>query len=179
MTDDLESLPGVGPATADNLKESGYDDFESIAVSSPSELSSVADLGESTANKVINEARDLADIGNFETGGAILEKRGEVRRITTGGDGFDELIGGGVETHSITEVYGEFGSAKTQIAHQLAVNAQLPPEEGGVDGSVIYIDTENSFRPERLESIAEDTSIDPGNALEGIHVARAYNSRDR
>jgi len=172
--DDLEDLPGVGPATADKLKEEGFDSYDTIAVSSPTELSGVADLGDSTASKIINSARKQAEIGQFESGNDILEKRKSVKRVSTGSENFDELLGGGIETHSITEVYGEFGSAKTQIAHQLAVNAQVSEE--GVEQSVIYVDTENSFRPERLKSMAEAADIDPEKALENTHIARAYNS---
>jgi DNA repair protein RadA len=79
-------------------------------------------------------------------------------------------------------VYGEFGSGKTQIAHQLAVNVQLPVEKGGLDGSVILIDTENTFRPDRITSMVEgaakryETEYDSEEFLKNIHVARAYNS---
>ncbi|MFP3909615.1 MAG: DNA repair and recombination protein RadA, partial [Archaeoglobaceae archaeon] len=86
------------------------------------------------------------------------------------------LLGGGVETQSITELFGEFGSGKTQICHQLAVNAQLPEEEGGLNGSVIVIDTENTFRPERISQMAESKGLEPSEVLKNINVAQAYNS---
>jgi len=91
-------------------------------------------------------------------------------------------MGGGIETQSITEFYGEFGSGKTQVGHQMAVNAQLPLDEGGLGGSVIIIDTENTFRPERITqmgmglSARNGTEYDPEDFLKNIHVAKAYNS---
>lgn len=70
------------------------------------------------------------------------------------------MIGGGIETQSITEVFGEFGSGKSQISHELAVTVQLPPEKGGLDGECVFIDTENTFRPERIEQIANGFELD-------------------
>ncbi|MDG6219217.1 MAG: DNA repair and recombination protein RadA, partial [Candidatus Thermoplasmatota archaeon] len=87
-----------------------------------------------------------------------------------------ELLGGGFETQSITELFGEFGSSKTQIAHQLCVNVQLPKERGGMEHCAYFIDTENTFRPERIVQMAEALDLDPDTVLENIHVARAYNS---
>lgn len=173
---DLKDLPGVGPATADKLMDSEYDTLESIAVATPSELSASADVGEKTANKIIDAAREEADIGGFETGNKLLERREEVSRITTKCEEFDELMNGGIETQTITELYGEYGSGKTQIAHQMAVSVQLPKEEGGLNSPAIYIDTENSFRPERIKQMAQGTGIDPKEALDNIFVAKAYNS---
>jgi DNA repair protein RadA len=177
----LEDLPGVGPATAEKLREAGFNSVEALAVASPGELANCADVGESTAAKIIAAARQAADIGGFETGDQVLERRKLVGKITTGSKSLNELLGGGMETQSIVELYGEFGSGKTQVAHQLAVNVQLPPEMGGMDGSAIIIDTENTFRPERiaqmvrgLPSIGEDQ--DPEEFLKHIHVARAFNS---
>lgn len=144
----LEDLPGVGPATAEKLKEAGYGSIEAIAVSSSSELASIAEIGESTAQKIINAARQAADVGGFETGDLVLERRKLVGKLSFGTKAFNDLMGGGIETQAITEFYGEFGSGKTQVGHQMAVNAQLPLEKGGLDGSVIIIDTENTFRPE-------------------------------
>jgi len=173
---DLEDLPGVGATTAEKLREAGFSTIEAIAVASPSELSSAVEIGESTAAKIISAARKMADIGSFETGDRIFEKRKQVGKINTGSEALNTLLGGGVETQAITEFYGEFGSGKTQICHQLAINVQLPEEDGGLDGSVIMIDTENTFRPERIKQIAENRGLDPEEILKNIHVARAYNS---
>ena len=173
---DIEELPGVGPAIAEKLRESGYNSLEAIAVASPAELVAAAEIGEATSAKIINAAREAAEIGGFETGDKILGRRLEISKLTTGSTSFDDLLGGGLETQALTEFYGEFGSGKTQIAHQLAVNVQLPPENGGLNGSVIIIDTENTFRPERIKDMAEGASLDPDEILKNIHVARAYNS---
>jgi len=176
----IEDLPGVGPATADKLKEAGYTSIEAIAVASPAELASAAEVGENTASKIVAAAKKCSNIGGFETGDAVFERRKAVGKLKTGSGALDELLGGGVETQSITEFYGEFGSGKTQIAHQLAVNVQLPPEEGGLGGSVIMIDTENTFRPERIaqmvKGLKNGEDLDPEDFLKNIHVARAYNS---
>ncbi|KAB7516320.1 DNA repair and recombination protein RadA [Halosegnis rubeus] len=199
-TQDLEDLPGVGPATADKLQDNGYDSYQSIAVASPSELSNKADVGESSASDIINAAREAADIGGFETGTSVLERREEIGKLQWLIPEIDEMLGGGVETQSITEVYGEFGSGKSQITHQLAVNVQLQAENGGLHGRCIFIDTEDTFRPERIDEMVrglDDDIIDSeldyrdieGSAgddeamealvddvLAKIHVAKAFNS---
>jgi DNA repair protein RadA len=151
--EDLEELPGVGPATAEKLQDNGFDSYQGIAVASPGELSNTADIGESSAADIINAARDAADIGGFESGAQVLERREEIGKLTWGVEEVDELLGGGVETQSITEVYGEFGSGKSQVTHQLSVNVQLPAEHGGLEGSAIFIDSEDTFRPERIEDM--------------------------
>jgi len=178
----LEDLPGVGPATAEKLREAGFNTIEAIAVASPGELMACAEIGESTAAKIIASARAAADIGGFETGDQILERRKNVGKISTSSKNLNDLLGGGMETQSIVELYGEFGSGKTQVAHQLAVNVQLPRDLGGLHGSAIIIDTENTFRPERIAQMVkglpakEDGSWDPDEFLKRIHVARAFNS---
>jgi DNA repair protein RadA len=197
---DLEDLPGVGPATAEKLRENGFDNYQGLAVASPGELSNTADVGESTAADIIQAAREAADIGGFETGSAVLERREQIGKLTWGVDEVDELLGGGVETQSITEVYGEFGSGKSQVTHQLSVNVQFPAEYGGLEGSAIFIDSEDTFRPERiedmlfglddeiLEDVLEEREIDGSlddeetkealleDVLDKIHVAKAFNS---
>jgi len=174
--DSIEKLPGVGPAIAEKLRDAGYVDPLSIAVASPSELADAAEIGESTASKIIINARKMADIGGFETGGALLEKRAQIGRLSSGSKTLDELLGGGFESQSIIELFGEFGSGKTQIAHQLCVMVQLPKEQGGLEGHAFYIDTENTFRPERIVQMAEGCNLDTDEVLSRIHVARAYNS---
>ncbi len=203
-SEELEDLPGVGPATAEKLKENGFDSYQGIAVASPGELSNTADIGESSASDIINAAREAADIGGFETGATVLERREQIGKLTWGVEEIDELLGGGVETQSITEVYGEFGAGKSQVTHQLAVNVQLPAEHGGLEGSAIFIDSEDTFRPERIEQMVEGLADDvledmmefhgvaeegEGDAtdeamfddlvesvLDKIHVAKAFNS---
>jgi len=175
--DKINDLPGVGPAIAEKLEDSGYSDMMSIAVSSPKELSDIADIGETVAAKIIQAARKTADIGSFETGAVLLERRSQIGYISTGSNNFNELLGGfGFESQAIIEMFGEFGSGKTQIAHQMCVNVQLGKEKGGLDSHVLYIDTENTFRPERIKQMAEAYELDPEEVLNKIHVARAYNS---
>lgn len=174
--DEIEKLPGVGPATAEKLMDADYKDLMAIAVESPRTLADVAEIGESTAGKIINAAKEKADVGGFETGEEVLEKRKQIGKLSTNVDAFDDLLGGGIETRSITEFFGEFGSGKTQIIHQLAINTTRPPEEGGLDGEAIIIDTENSFRPERVIQIAEGCDQDEEEVLSKLHIARAFNT---
>jgi DNA repair protein RadA len=172
----VEDLPGVGPATAEKLKEAGFDDLMSIAVSSPSALVEAADIGEATATKIIAAAKRFADVGGFVTGDVIMEKRKAVSKLTTGSRALDELLGGGIETCAITEFFGEFGSGKTQITHQLCVNVSRSEEDGGLGGHAVFIDTENTFRPERIVQMSMAYDLDPTEILQKIHVARAFNS---
>jgi len=171
----LQDLPGVGPATAEKLVASGYKSLESIAVATPGELSAATGLSERAAQKIIIAARKALDIG-FKTADIIYEQRLKVSRITTGSRNLDKLLGGGVETQTITEVFGEFGSGKTQLAHQLAVNVQLPVEAGGLNGKALYIDCEGTFRPERIVAMANAVGLDTKETLKNIIFARAYNS---
>src|SRR5215468_738143 len=118
----LEDLTGVGATTADKLREAGYTDLMELAVASPGDVAEAAEIGTALALKIINEARRAADVGSFELGTALLERRKKLGRITTNAKSLDELLGGGVETQAITEFAGEFGTGKTQIAHQVAVD---------------------------------------------------------
>ncbi|WP_435177210.1 DNA repair and recombination protein RadA [Halorussus sp. AFM4] len=197
---DLEELPGVGPATAEKLKDAGFDSYEGLAVASPGELSNTADVGDSTAADIVQAAREAADVGGFETGAAVLERREKIGKLKWKIDEVDDLLGGGVETQSITEVYGEFGAGKSQVTHQLAVNVQLPREHGGLGGSAMFVDSEDTFRPERIDDMVRglpDEAVqaamdereiegtpDDDEAMEAlvedfldkIHVAKAFNS---
>jgi DNA repair protein RadA len=125
----------------------------SIAVSSAGTISDLTEIGEGIATKIIAAARQAADVGGFETGDEIYERRKKALKLTTGSKAFDQLMGGGIETGAITEMFGEFGSGKTQIAFQLCINAQLPTEKGGLNGHVVFIDTENTFRRSALSSL--------------------------
>lgn len=174
--DILRELPGVGAATAEKLREAGYSDMMTIAVTSPQALAEAADIGVNTAMKIIAEARRRADVGGFETGDVVFERRQGLKRLITGSKQLDDLLGGGIETQAITEVFGAFGSGKTQIAHQLAVTVGLDEEDGGLGGHTIIIDSENTFRPERIAQMARARELDPQEVLKTVHIARAFNS---
>ncbi|MGC8817098.1 MAG: DNA repair and recombination protein RadA [Candidatus Hadarchaeum sp.] len=172
----IENLPGVGEATAEKLREAGYRTIESIAAATVAELREAAELGEAQAKKIIAAAREAADFCSFVTADKVLEKREKVGLITTGSTALDDLLGGGVETQAVTEAFGEFGSGKTQLAHQLCVNVQLPREQKGLEAKAIFIDTENTFRPERIRDMSLGVGLDPVRALQNIYYVRSYNT---
>ena len=134
-----------------------------------------AGLTEVGAKKIIVVARASLQMG-FESGADLLKRRSNVIKLSSSSKELDKLMAGGFETGCITEVYGAYGSSKTQIAHQLAVNVQLPKDQGGAEGEAVYIDTENTFRPERITQMAKGMGLDPEKVLENIKVARAFNS---
>lgn len=168
---EITDLPGVGGATAEKLASVGFDNLMSIAVATPGELVDAAGMSEAVARKIIQAARESLDMG-FSSGEDLLKKRALVMKISTGVKEFDRIVGGGFETGSITECYGQYGSGKTQVAHQLAVNvyAEDPTAVS------VYIDTENTFRPERIVQFAKGRGLDGNDVLKSIRVARAYNS---
>ncbi len=167
----LTDLPGVGAATAEKLESAGYRDMMSLAVANIGELVEAAGVSEAVARKMINAARDSMKMG-FETGTDVLRRRQFVGKISTGSANFDVLMGGGFETGAITECFGEFGCGKTQIGHLLAVNTLKEDP----DACAVYIDTENTFRPERITQLAIGAGVDPEDILSRMMVARAYNS---
>jgi DNA repair protein RadA len=172
---DLTELEGVGPATAKRLAEAGFTSLESIAMSTPSELAVYAGISEAVAQKIIQAARSKLNI-DVMSAYDFYQQRKAVQRITTGSKALDELLGGGVETQSITEIYGPYGSGKTQFCHQMAVTVQLDEEKGGLGRGAMYIDTEGTFRPERILQIAERFKLDPEHTLKNILYARAFTS---
>lgn len=112
----------------------------------------------------------------FSTANEYAKQREEMIKITTGSQELDNLLGGGLESGNLTEVFGEFRTGKTQLCHTLAVTSQLPQDMGGGEGKVLYIDTEGTFRPERCVMIAERFAMDPNDVLDNISYARAYNT---
>ncbi len=112
----------------------------------------------------------------FKSADIIWEKRKHLNRLTTNSSTLDEILAGGIEPGSVTEFYGEYRTGKTQIAHQLCVNVQLPYEEGGLEGNALYVDTEATFRPERIIQMADAKNLDYNKTLRNIIVGRAYNS---
>jgi len=180
---DIINLPGVGPTIAKMFYEVGLRTISSIATIPINELASLGNLGEKTADKIISAAREKLGYG-FVTADQILEVRRRMLRITSGSNALDDLLGGGIESGSITEIYGEFRTGKTQIAHQLCVTSQLPIAYGGFNSedsdpiSCVYIDTEGTFRPERIVDMVKryNEIIDVKSVLKHIFHGRAYTS---
>ena len=175
MPTELEQIDGVGPTVAQKLEECGFRTIEGIAAATVKELTSLAGIGANTAQKIIESAQRLASIG-LETADQLWKKRQTIERITTNSRELDALLGGGIETGSMTEFAGAFRSGKTQICHQLCVNVQLPAEQGGCAAKAAYIDTEGTFRPERIINMAQPKDLKPTATLKNIIVGRAYNS---
>ncbi|MFX1274954.1 MAG: DNA repair and recombination protein RadA [Promethearchaeota archaeon] len=171
----VKSLPGVGEATLNKLIKAGFDSLEAIAYTPPSIIIDESGLGEKTTAKLIKASMEQLNIG-FKSAEDVWEHRKNIARITTGSPELDELFGGGLETGSIIEFFGEFRTGKTQIMHQLCVNVQLPKEDGGLEGCALYIDTEGTFRPERIIQMAEALDLDTKKVLKNIIFGRAYNS---
>jgi DNA repair protein RadA len=172
----LTDIPGIGPGIAAKLEAAGVYDLMGLAVMSPATLADMAGVGEAVARKAIQAARGMMNLG-FMTGDEFAKKREDVLHIATGSNNMNVLLGGrGIETRAITEAYGAFGSGKTQLGLTLAVNVQLPEEQGGANGKAVFIDTEGTFRPQRIRQIAEGIGANADKVLKNILVARAFNS---
>jgi DNA repair protein RadA len=171
----VKKLPGVGEATLNKLIKAGFSSLESIAFTPPKIIQEESGLGEKTTEKLIKSSMEQLNIG-FKSAEDVWEHRKNIARITTGSQELDDSLGGGVETGSVIEFFGEFRTGKTQIMHQLCVNVQLPRENGGLEGKALYIDTEGTFRPERIIQMAEGLDLDHKKVLKNIVFGRAYNS---
>ena len=173
---DIKDLPGIGATIAKKLSDVGYSTVNSIAITPARMLVEEAGLGDKTAAKIIKAAREALNIG-FKTADSVWERRKSLARINTSSTDLDNLLGGGgIETGGLTEFYGEYRTGKTQLMHQLCVNVQLSKEEGGISGKALYIDTEGTFRPERLIQMSEAKGLDYREVLKNVIYARAYSS---
>lgn len=170
----LEDLPGVGPATAQKLQELGFRTVESLAMATARELEPVG-VSEKKAFAIIEAARSCIGV-SFIRADELLKMRQSVLRLTSGSKALDGILDGGMESQTITEFYGEYGSGKSQICHQLCVNVQLPPERGGLNGAALYVDTENTFRTERIVQMSQHLGLDPEQVVKNIIYAEAYTS---
>jgi len=178
---EIQDIDGVGPTTAKKLKEAGIVSVMDLAVTSAEQLAVDINSSKDSAAAFIMAAQKLLRESNvldkeFVTADFVLEKRKSMLRCSTGSKSLDELLLGGIETQAVTEFYGEFGSGKSQICHTLCAIAKQPINEGGLDGGVIYIDTEGTFRPERLNQIARARGFDPMLVLKNVAICKVYNS---
>ncbi|MHA1799971.1 MAG: DNA repair and recombination protein RadA [Candidatus Helarchaeota archaeon] len=175
LYNELNQLKEIGPAIKKKLIECGFTSLNLIATVRSQALAKKTGISETKAAKIVKEASKKLGY-TFKPADKLYQERKKIGRITTGSNKLDLLLGGGIETQAITEVYGGFRSGKTQIAHQLAINVQLPKEKGGLISGAIYIDTENTFRPERIVEMSSDMDLDSDKILKNIQVATCFNS---
>lgn len=166
---------GISTSDIKKLSEAGFYTVESLAYTPKKTLLAIKGISEAKADKILNEVVKLVPMG-FTTATEFHQKRSEIIQVTTGSKELDKLLQGGIETGSITEIFGEFRTGKTQLCHQLCVTCQLPVDCGGAEGKAMYIDTEGTFRPERLLAVAERYGLNGPEVLDNVAYARAYNS---
>ncbi|KAL1825311.1 DNA repair protein RAD51 homolog [Daucus carota subsp. sativus] len=173
----VEQLQGSGIAAVDvkKLKDAGLCTVEAVAYSPRKELLLIKGISEAKVDKIVEAASKLVPMG-FTSAGQLHAQREEIILLTTGSKELDKVLEGGVETGSITEIYGEFRCGKTQLCHTLCVTCQLPLEQGGGEGKAMYIDAEGTFRPQRLLQIADRYGLNGADVLENVAYARAYNT---
>ncbi|KAF3631127.1 Meiotic recombination protein DMC1 -like protein [Capsicum annuum] len=150
---------GINAGDVKKLQDAGIYTCNGLMMHTKKNLTGIKGLSEAKVEKICEAAEKI---------------RKAVVKITTGSQALDELLGGGIETSAITEAFGEFRSGKTQLAHTLCVSTQLPTSMKGGNGKVAYIDTEGTFRPDRVVPIAERFGMDAGAVLDNIIYARAY-----
>jgi len=175
----IDELAGqkIGAADIKKLKEANYVTVESVAYTPRKQLLAIKGISEAKVDKLMEAAHKLlAKQMSFQTATQYYKKREAIIKIRTGSDKLDELLGGGIETGSITEIFGEFRTGKSQICHQLCVTVQFPLQSGGAEGCALYIDTEGTFRPKRVEQMAARFGMDCNDLLDNISFARAYSS---
>uniref|UniRef100_A0A0E0R450 RecA family profile 1 domain-containing protein n=1 Tax=Oryza rufipogon TaxID=4529 RepID=A0A0E0R450_ORYRU len=162
---------GINSGDVKKLQDAGIYTCNGLMMHTKKSLTGIKGLSEAKVDKICEAAEKLLSQG-FMTGSDLLIKRKSVVRITTGSQALDELLGGGIETLCITEAFGEFRSGKTQLAHTLCVSTQLPIHMHGGNGKVAYIDTEGTFRPERIVPIAERFGMDANAVLDNQKLAQ-------
>ncbi|KAK4226914.1 DNA repair protein rhp51 [Podospora fimiseda] len=171
----LEGIAGLTKRDIQLIVDGGYNTVESVAYTPRRVLEQIKGISEVKAGKILAEASKLVPMG-FTTATEMHQRRSELISITTGSKNLDTLLAGGVETGSVTEIFGEFRTGKSQICHTLAVTCQLPFDMGGGEGKCMYIDTEGTFRPVRLLAVANRYGLSGEEVLDNVAYARAYNS---
>lgn len=171
---DLEEIPGVGRVTAQKLRSAGIFSIRQLALYTADELAEIIDMEPTRIANILRHARRMIGFKVYD-GKNYRKLKSSLPRLTTGVKALDKLLGGGLEPRAIYEFAGEYGAGKTQLCHQLAVTVQLSKDKGGVGGRVFYLDSEGTFSPERIESIAKRFGLDPELALENIYNIEAIN----
>lgn len=172
---DMLQEHGINAADLKKLKTAGICTVKGVQMTTRKCLEKIKGISEAKVDKIKEAAAKLLTPG-FQSALNFSIKRKNVFKITTGSQEVDKLLGGGVESMSITEVFGEFRTGKTQLSHTLSVTTQLPGANNYGGGKVVYIDTENTFRPDRLRPIADRFNLDQSAVLDNVMYARAYTS---
>ncbi len=178
----ISELPGCGPVIEKKLAAHGIVDVQQLITLPPPKVAEKTGLDNESARELYFKARAYLEKKKiveppFQSAVDIAKIDDTV--ISTGTKAVDKLLNGGLRLGACTEIYGEDGCGKTQFCLTMAVRAQLPPEKGGVNGKVIWIDTEKTFKKDRIKSIAEHLDLNPDKVLENITVARPHNSADQ
>ena len=170
---DLNQIKGINARQIKLLQDNGISTAEALAMSPGGTVAEIDGLGDKTAKKLIWNARNALGMTDFIQAKDIDEN---VEFITTGSSELNKILGGGFQTGKLTEVYGPFKSGKTALAHTISVASQLPEKKGGLNTSVAYIDTENTFSKEKIKRIAKRFGLNPNEVLSRIFHARIYSS---
>jgi len=170
---DLNQIKGINARQIKLLQDNGISTAEALAMSPGSTVANIDGLGDKTAKKLIWNARNALGMTDFIQAKDIDEN---VEFITTGSSGLNQILGGGFQTGKLTEVYGPFKSGKTALAHTISVTSQLSVKKGGLNTSVAYVDTENTFSKEKIKRIAKRFGLNPNETLSQIYHARIYSS---
>lgn len=186
---DLTELPGVGEKTAEKLNQAGIMDVLQLTTHGIPEIAEVTGMDQTASKLLFKKAVEALREAHlikprFRKATEAEEQRKNIEYITTGTKALDKLFGNGIEVEATTEVYGEFGSGKTQFCHTMCVMVQRPKEQGGlrVDKpvKVLYIDTENTFRPKRIRDICKYVpDMNADEVLDNIFHAKVLNSADQ
>ena len=177
---DITKLKGIGDGTAKKFEKNGITTVEQLFVIPPPKVAEMLGIDNDSAVELFKKARSVYDDSPvFQSGLEAKDEDDELEKISTGTKALDKLFTGGIETSATTEIYGEFGCGKTQFCHTMAVRVQLPKEKGGLDGKCVWIDSEGTFEPTRIESISKSLKLDEKEALGNIIRAKAYNSADQ
>ncbi|XP_049860169.1 meiotic recombination protein DMC1/LIM15 homolog isoform X2 [Schistocerca gregaria] len=167
---------GINVADIKKLKSSGICTIKGIQMCTRKKLCGIKGFSEAKVDKIKEACCKIGTGMGFLTALEVSDRRKYVFRVSTGSQELDKLLGGGVESMAITEAFGEFRTGKTQLCHTLCVSAQMPGANGYCGGKVIFIDTEHTFRPDRLRPIADRFNLDQNAVLDNILYARAYTS---
>ncbi|KAM0719973.1 hypothetical protein Q7P37_004108 [Cladosporium fusiforme] len=179
---DIDQLQSHGINQSDilKLKASGFYTVSAVHSLHSKQLLKIRGFSEVKVEKVKDAIKKcLPNGGGFMTSADLAVRRKRCFRISTGSRQWDSILNEGFQSGSINEVYGEFRCGKTQLSHTMAVIAQLPKEKGGAEGRVAVIDTEGTWRPERIKQISERFGIGHEAANENILYVRAENSEDQ